>query len=90
MILNAVLVDLGVQVLRRSFYAWCERRLEKLIAYFDPDYWLFKDTELYRWPWPTADDITAIQFRIALNRVLASSEALQKSIDDWNNKMGAK
>lgn len=84
------LVGLGVLVLKYHFLNWCERWLEKLIAYFDPDYWLFKDTEVYRWPWPTSDTLDQVRFRIALNRVLASSEALQKSIDDWNDKMGAK
>lgn len=90
MTLSAVLAVLGVLVFKQRFSSWCEHQLEKLVAYFDPDYWLFKNSNTHRWPWPTIEDIDQIKFRIALNRLLASSEALQKSIDDWNNKAGVK
>lgn len=88
MILSVVLVGLGVPVFKTTITNWTNRWTTKLVAYFDPDYWLFKNTEHYRWPWPTSDNLKEIEFRIALNKVLASSDALEKSIQDWNNKTG--
>lgn len=83
-----VLADLGVLVFKTTITNWTNRWTTKLVAYFDPDYWIFKDTENYRWPWPTSDNLKEIEFRIALNKVLASSSALEKSIQDWNNLQG--
>jgi hypothetical protein len=72
------LVDLEAQVFR------------KLKLWLDPDYWLFKDTELYRWPWPRSDNLEEIRMRIALNKVLASSQALQKTIDKYQELENAR
>jgi hypothetical protein len=88
MIPSVAQVGLGAQVFKTTVTNWVNNWTEKLSAYLDPDYWLFKDTEHYRWPWPTSDSLKEIEFRIALNKVLASSNALEKSIQDWNNLQG--
>jgi len=83
-------VALGVPVFKYAIRNWTNRWTEKLVAYFDPDYWLFKNTEHYCWPWPKSSNLQEIEFRIALNKVLASSAALEKSIQDWNNLQGVR
>jgi hypothetical protein len=63
---------------------------KKLKLWLDPDYWLFKDTEIYRWPWPRSDKLDEIKFQIALNQVQESAEALQKTIDKYKEHENAR
>lgn len=67
---------------------WLGRVRDRVLAYFDPDYLLMRDVANHRWPWPTADRMSEIKFRIALSKLLKNSEALNKSIQDWNNTQG--
>jgi hypothetical protein len=83
-------VALEVQVLKYRFKNWCERWFLKLKNWIDTDYWLFKDTEMYCWPWPRSDKLDEIKFQIALNQVLASSRKLQKSIDEYEEYVNAR
>lgn len=86
MIPSVVLVDLGAQVFKTTIANWTVSPWAvKLNNYLNPDYWLFKDTEHYCWPWPKSSNLQEIEFRIALNKVRASSAALEKSIQNWNN-----
>lgn len=63
--------------------------LRWILKYFNPD-WEYERFGLgvKSWPWPKQKDIEQIKFRQELNKVLASSAALDKSIKEWNNKFG--
>lgn len=89
-ILFAAQAGLGVPVFKYTITNWTNRWTEKLVAYFDPDYWHIKNSGQHSWPWPTKDTLQQTEFRIALNKVLASSDALEKSIQEWNNIQGIK
>lgn len=67
---------------------WLAKIKDRVLAYFDPDYLLMRDIANQRWPWPTANRMSEIKFRIALNKLLAQSDVLGKSIESWNNTQG--